>query len=430
MKGPRAALVSFLVLFPLGVQAGWQFISYIPDWPDYQGSAMCYSQTGGAGEVWLLHGDPPGEHGHFHCYSVADGWHEEARMPQDPSTDWGGALTFVHDPYSFPADGWVFALKGNRTQQFWVYLGNTWVRGPDIPWPVWAGGALCFGGYHEWQGTSVAFVYAFTGSDDLASCRFYRYVFDVVPHDGPASGVWEQLSTFPWEVQEGGAITWCPMTDDVQYPKGLVIAMRGDDSQGIYAYNPVANNWEHLANANYTIGQGGAITTGPALNQVFCFRGNNANHWWYFDVTYRQFSYFTGSNLTPQDQKKGSALCYDGRQYVYAEFGAPHDYYNFYKFSLDDPQGQGGQGLTSADGETPVKVLSGPGLHRFVVRSSKPVHLDICDALGGMVHSTSVQSSSGQAELVWNHSGAGAGVYFYRLCLDRREFTGKLAIVR
>jgi len=354
-------------------------------------------------------------------------------MPQAPgSTGWGGALAWVADPFAYPEDGWLFALKGNNTREFWMYRPgvNAWYRQEDIPASVGEGGALCFGGYHMEEGLNRAWIYAFVGG---GSTEFYRYSFPVSPTRAPAPSRWSQLSSLGYPVKAGGALAWCPMTGTA-YAKGLVFGQRGDNTYGLYKYNPepYPGTWSAAAQVDYRIGPGGAMASSPGRDSVWCLPGATQKQWWVYDARNGDTRYFTSDAEKTywQWQRAGAAMCHDGSS-VYAEIGYTSARV-FKRFSLSGAQEQGGGQGSAADLTGPVTVSVGPGVHRF--RFGAPIQgtvaLSIRDAAGRTRAFIRTESGSGATELVWNHQSVAPGVYFYAVEAAGTRAAGKIVVAR
>ncbi len=342
-------------------------------------------------------------------------------------------MAYVADPYAYPENGWLFALKGNRTQEFYIYRPgyNSWQRLEDIPAPVYDGGALCFGGYHMESGLSYAYIYALVGG---GSSRFFRYRFPVVPTRAPQPSAWKELSSAVMgnPVKGGGALAWCPMTG-MGYSKGLVFAQRGDNTYILYKYDPVLDRSEVAASVAYDISDGGAMTTKPGGDSVWCFRGSGGRQWWVYDARGGGIRYFTSDAERTwwSYQYKGAALCHDG-SFVYAEIGHSSGQI-FKRFSLSgaEEQGDGGQSGTGGP-QVSVFVSAGPSTHRFRIGApfSGPVTLSVRDATGRVRASVRSTATSGATELVWNHDGVAPGVYFYAIEAAAARAAGKIVVAR
>jgi hypothetical protein len=427
--------LALAVLFSLTAHAEWERLADIPPPGQcYPGSGMVYGPMDGTEYIWLLYGTSQ-ERGYLACYDIAeDTWYIKARMPQDPETGWGGALAYVPDPYAEVPDGSLFAFKGNNSSQFWLYAFGTdeWIDCPPLTdtahneVPVSGGGALCFGGYGYHEGLGYAYVYAFCGG----GCEgFFRYRFGIVPHDEDG-GKWEQMPGLNQLVDEGGALVWCEMPESPTYTKGLVYAIRGDDSYGLYRYNPLTDVWDHVTNMEWDVGGGGALAPGPNGSSFFGFFGNSGREWFYHNAVAGSFVYFDeGDSLTWDEQRSGAAIAYDG-DYVYGELGRTDG--EFRRYEYPESFGGGGQGHPSAlAGALTVSVQPGPGAHTFLVTGMEqgPVRLQIVDAGGRVCHSAVASVRPDRAAVVWNHEGAAPGVYFYRVTSGDMQATGKLTVV-
>jgi len=438
MFGLKLRIIVGAVLLPAALMAGqWYARQDIPD-KCHRGSAMAYGRYSGTSYAWLMHG-AVGNAYDLRRHNITSGaWEPLAQMPQSPTkVGWGGSLAWVVDPYAYPETGWLFALKGNYTREFWRYSPNTnaWTQMEPLPVgvQVYDGGALCFGGFHMDGGLNYAYIYALIGN---GSPRFFRYKFPVSPTRAPTLGTWTELPPFYMSlgVRGGGALAWCPMTG-MGYAKGLVFAQYGDNSQGLYKYNPAIappGGWSFVCLVDYAIGGGGAMTTEQGGDSVWVFPGRSQRQWWVYDARTGIFRYFTSDveKTWWADQRDGAAICHDG-SYLYGELG-----YNaaatttFKRFSLSGAGEQGGGGQGGGFDQAPaVTVSCGANEHRFRFGApfSGSVTMVVYDATGRLETQVTGDASSG---LTWGHNGAAPGVYFYSVETASARATGKVLVAR
>jgi hypothetical protein len=373
----------------------------------------------------------------------SDEWTHMAQMPQ---SGWkvgpGGALAYVADPYSPVPTGEIFALKGNGSREFYYYstLADIW-QPPAPPIPdldgVTDGGALCFGGYQTRGGQLYADLYAFSGRENgQGAGRFFRYSFPVVANSFALPGVWTELPavTLPgyyYKVEAGAALAWCggPAAPGAVY---ALIGGGGTDGKSLFKYDPVAETWARVFEFDYSVSDGGAMTTGIG-GTLWCFRGAGSLRWWLYDIGTSHATYFIGDDGTWNNQYFGAAICFNGSN-VYAEVGEGDG--QFKKFdhpSGSSPDGGGGQGrLVGISSSPSVSVKAERNSHTFCVANSAPgpVTLRIADASGRTVGSVHGRVSAQTAELVWNSGAASSGVYFYSVETPGASAGGKFAITR
>jgi hypothetical protein len=398
---------------------------------------MAYGPVGGTEYIWLLYGNPPEDHGYFARYDIdMDDWEALERMPQQPEhTAWGGALTYVPDPYACPPSGWLFAFKGNKTSEFWCYIPSTdeWHKGPDLEIgaaiPVDGGAALCFGGYGYHQGFGYAYVYAFCGGGD--NDRFFRYRFRLVPNDVDG-GMWEELAGLNYYVDKGGALVRCSLPDSPTYTEGAVFAIRGCNSLGLYVYDVAEDDWDHAINhPDCEVGSGGALAAASGGWSFFGFPGSAQDEWWYYDVAEGTFYTFEGEEeVTWALQHAGAAIAYDG-DYVYAEVGTNDG--EFWRCEYPQSFGGGGQGSVAGQvGKPAVMVRSDDHAHTFLVTRATPgpVRLQVVAADGRVCHFGEAPAGAERAALVWNHEGVAPGVYLYLVTAAGMQTSGKLTVVK
>ncbi|MEO0009527.1 MAG: C25 family cysteine peptidase [candidate division WOR-3 bacterium] len=162
----------------------------------------------------------------------------------------GGALAAIETDSMF-----VFALKGNKTREFYKYDASigVWRTLPQIPAgpsgkPVNKGGALCSDGER--------YVYATKGNNTL---EFWR--FDAL------NNTWEQLPDVPAgakELKGGTGLAFVSRGDTAE-----VYLLKGSNTLEFYVYSVTANQWYPRAQAPIG-GMAKKFKSGSAL----CAHGN------------------------------------------------------------------------------------------------------------------------------------------------------------
>ncbi len=437
----------------------WERLSEFEPYPAGPGSALaggrCDYEAGiehpePTNLVWLLHGrceiGGPNQFERWHKDPAPFGlWAPRASLPwygHEYTIDWGGALAFVPDPYAYPATGRIFAFTGNRTPFFWSYnpAQDEWVAEPgfDDGTVVDDGGALCHGGIWEFDGIAHAVLYAFIGG---GSGRFFRYAHPVSPTRGRSRSTgWTELAPVMGglPVRAGGCLAWCPLPENPDHPMGLVVALRGDYTRGLYFYDPARDEWSagpRLPNSRQTRG-GAAIAAGPNGNEVMLWPGGNRVRDFFRYVYPCDTIEWRNIPPTPMDQEPGSALCQTGGRY-FAVFNdsddpqyPPNTFWRYTHVGVIDPEGaQAAPAATAIEPTTSVRVCRSE--HRFSVRCNPgSVGLRIIDAAGAVVTRQAVTAGRDIAELVWRHGTARSGVYLYTIDTPSGSLTGKLLVVR
>ena len=435
MNLSKKASAFVLVLLPVIAMAGsWTVLPNYPTPICKGGSALCYGPHNGHKYVWLMHGPDDYQRFLFHRRDVDSAqasWAELSIMPQDETdVGWGGALTYVPDPNANPASGWILAMKGGGTDEFYVYepSENAWDTLPSCLEEVTAGGSLCYGGTFD----DTAFVYSLTGNEVADGEDYYatfcRFKFDV--NDGPASGVWDSRRQALGRTDSGAALAWCVLPTGTEY--GLVYRESGHECTDLQMYEPLADSWGSRPLGEF--GGGGAMATGPGGDPtIWIFRGHACTDWWCFDVCSNFIKQFTQqyfpNDVTWRLQVGGAAMCSDG-EFVYAELGNT-TFREFRKYVPGDDE-EGGQGSTVAGSSLAVQVVAGTGVHRFGLTSARPgpVALRIVDPCGRTVSLTRAASAAGSCDLAWEHGRAASGVYFYRLEASGESAIGKVTVVK
>jgi hypothetical protein len=376
----------------------------------------------------MLHGGV----GNFERYDIEDNWWDD-REEIPGFVGYGGALAYVPDPFAYPQNGYVFALKGEPSWGFYVYRpgSDQWYPATDVPERVEAGGALCYGGTCMINGLRYAIVYAFSGSEhldenDVHWGHFYRYVFPLVPYDGPVTGTWERLRDIPGSVEAGGALAWCP---NVGPPAGMgyVLALRGGGDNAIWRYDPAApaQPWQNEISFEPP-GQGGAAMASlPDGASLVFIHGGGGNAFSHYDAGYPTV---TPLGPTLEAQYDGAALAqFDWHPYsnIWPVFPPPPRR-RFWRYDFQSPDGGQGRGAATIP-DMQVRVLAEPGRHVLRVRTPPgALELKVVNSAGVVVGSDRAMAVSGEAALTWEHGAATAGVYFYSVVGPAGTVTGKL----
>ncbi len=302
MKNIKAAFaVIVLCLLVANLQGGWEELPDSLQKGAELGSALCAGAGNGRNYVWFLQNSyPPNENNndYFYWYDInGRTWAPDSPppLPFSPIGP-GGALAYVPDLDACPPNGWVFALRGNNTKEFWFFHGTPgWQRAPDIPDSVVDGGALCYGGIQELWGRSYYVIYAFSGQDYEVGGeplgRFWRYCFPRIPHEyeAPLDGFWEDLTDIPGMTHRYfPALTWLPMNDPENYPMGLVVAMKNYQDKGhFHLYYPNRDEWYHGCDIPHPFRQGeyaklsdGACMTSHYRNSTIFLLGDSLDRYY------------------------------------------------------------------------------------------------------------------------------------------------------
>jgi hypothetical protein len=229
----------------------------------------CRMQSDSAvGYIYALKGNRTNE---FYRYDYrADLWEEKESLPsigragRMKRVSRGGALTGW--------GAWLFALKGNNSREFWNYDPNrasyAWGQLPDVP------------GRRVRDGASLAAlalndtvcIYLLKGS---ATREFSRY--------NCASARWELLDSIPhMGCRAGSGI----VADET----GLVYALKGG-AGSFFAYDAVSRTWMTKAALPFVGRSGTPRKAGAgaglayANGKVYCLKGGNSTEFWEYDCS-------------------------------------------------------------------------------------------------------------------------------------------------
>ncbi|MEO0071631.1 MAG: hypothetical protein ABIK39_06065 [candidate division WOR-3 bacterium] len=448
MKNKKATvyLIVLCLLLVAPLQAGWEELADPPKQVGAElGSALCAGAGNGRNYVWFLQN---GAQADFFCrYDINQNrWEED---PQSPpfSPGLGAALAYVPNLDASPASGWVFALRGDNTKEFWFFDGD-WHRAPDIPDSVVEGGALCYGGVQELWGREYYVLYAFSGQDYEVGgepCgRFWRYHFPRTPHEpeAPLDGSWTDMPDIPGMTHRYfPALVWLPMNDRQHYPMGLVVAMKNYQEKGhFHLYYPDRNTWYDGCDIPHPFRPGkyaklsdGACMTSHYRDSTIFLLGEIDRYFGFYDVVNNAVYY--PDDTTSEPVRGGAAITalhWEG--IAYAEFGTQTlvpSGPNFYRW-VPPPEQEGKQGLgISLLSEVKVGVRSTQTFHIFSVKCAPgPVKLSIMDVTGRKIASLSAQCYNGDVDITYNHPIIKSGVYFWKASTASGDANGKLVIAK
>ncbi len=168
--------------------------------------------------------------------------------------------------------------------------------------------------------TFSAFTYVYAGLGSLtyevsSTAEFSNGVLDSVNIQNDAiklssaPGFWQQerLSNAPATINYGGSMV---------YHGGKLYVFRGNNTKTFYEYDLSTGVWKTLANTPSNVTYGGQLSNGPG-DFIYGFGGGNTTGFWRYDVAANTWS--DGDASDPSQQiYYGSAMIYDGDQYIYA----------------------------------------------------------------------------------------------------------------
>jgi hypothetical protein len=332
--------------------------------------------------------------------------------------------------------GWVYAVKGGSTLEFWRYgqgtTGMQWFQLPDVP----AGGkplregtglAAC-----ETEGTGSV-IYLLKGS---STGDFYRY--------NVSAGNWEFRAAAPTGAsgkpfKDGSCVAWDG--------DNTIYALKGKFNE-FYAYHVPGNFWTTLpalpvqgsaGRKRVKSGAGLACLAGaPAL--VFALKGGKTNEFWLYDGGARSWR-----ELPPMPAGASSARVNGGGALVaagdalYALKG--NNTREFYRYRpgwlsarapRPDPAGQGSRRGSASGGRQP-RVMPNPARGRILVNCASedggPVTIRLHDVSGRRVRT--IVRECGQTA---NHAvtvpleGVPGGVYLLELESGTTDTITKLVV--
>lgn len=244
----------------------------------YQSSNAASQSSGNTivqalGEFYVLTGSSQ----RFHKYNpTTNRW---TLLTDTPATVGNGAAMVPVDTDSSGSVDTIYVLAGNTTTTFWSYdiAANTWTTRAVAPATIGAGGALAYPG-------SGDYLYAFRGTN---TTTFYKYCFRATISgtattsqcsiDVPANQAnsWSGTNgvttptVAPATVQGGGALVGL---------SGSVYALRGNNTNEFWIYDPTSNTWNGINPADPTWTSAGSVTAGGSLttdgSEIYAFKGD------------------------------------------------------------------------------------------------------------------------------------------------------------
>ena len=253
----------------------WSALEELPYGPRHKpvkaGGALAYAGSSDSGHVFALKGNRTNE---FYRYDTrVSSWEDRESLPtvgrslKFRRVGRGGALT--------GSGNRLFALKGNSSE-FWSYdpgrASYAWGQLPDVPGrPVRDGASLATLAQND-----TVYVYLLKGS---GTREFYR--FDSV------SGSWETLAPVPRGTREVGYRVGSGIVTD---GTGLIYAMKGL-SGDFFAYDVASRTWTTKASLplvgtsglRHKVGAGAGLAY--ANGRVYCLKGNKSFEFWDYDCS-------------------------------------------------------------------------------------------------------------------------------------------------
>ncbi|MCX6245970.1 MAG: hypothetical protein NTU98_14850 [Bacteroidetes bacterium] len=232
----------------------------------------------------------------FSANTIGNGWNSKLVIPTNVKA--GGALTIDNA-------GMIYATAGNGTKKFYKYdvVNNTWTALADATDNIKDGGALQF---LNVGGTNYVFALIGNNGPGSTGTKFSRYTI---------GGGWTARAVTPEKISGGGALT----TNGT-----YLYALQGNNNNGFYRYDPVADSWTSLANTLANVNWGGALTR--IGNYIYALEGNNTAKFWRYDITAGTWS--DAVTDAPGTVSNGGALTNDGTN-VYAFKGKGKVYWRY-----------------------------------------------------------------------------------------------------
>ena len=387
-------------------------------------------------------------------------WQEQASIPAPTAimVKDGGALAYQS------ADGWIYALKGNRTLEFHAYntIGRYWTTLLNMPAGptgkmVKAGGCLV--------ADDMRYIYALKGNNTLEFCRYDTY-----------NGTWTTLADYPAggnnrKVKGGGDMAyvrgygtdyiyslkgygcefwrystatnqWEQMTSPPpgtkgKWPKGSFMVFDGDHTiyahkatyHDLWLYNTYTNAWSpSYLNGMPQIGSSGRTKRSKdggsgawAWDNLWALKGGGTGEFWRFDPTTRDWTEYDsvrllGSSNKTRGVKQGGDLVFGGNSFYALKGNKTRE---FWSYAPADMGGhRGAPALDPIDVQTAGKASPAtaqlavtPNPARGTVHVTLPTgsHRIVVRDITG--RSVLARNTTGMQSLELGLEGIGPGVY-------------------
>ncbi len=405
----------------------------------------------------------------FGMVTTVSAWEQLANVPTGSGgrgVKDGGALAFAQESL-------VFAFKGNNTTEFYAFNVNRqeWRERESIPAIGRSGNKKRLKAGASLTADTAGYVYALKGSNTL---EFWRYTI--------ASNRWEQRADFPTggtnkKVKGGAGLVYVPYqmvvyatrgantTDFYSYhiardswaPKksiptgdrnkrvkdGSAIAFDGDSTiyllkgstYEFWVYRVDRDTWVRMPDIpdsrinpkRRKMKKGGAMAYDPEFQRVYVIKGGKVNEFWVFDVLGDTWS--ESADVFPLGENKkppysGAALVY-GNGKVYALKG--NKTLEFWRYNANFPLNPPvTSGQTIAPVALPqVRLIVSPnpvvnwGVVRYILPQPGNVRIAVYDIGGRMLKKVAVgRQDVGEHQFRWETARLTAGVYFIRLEVD------------
>ena len=262
------------------------------------------------------------------------GWTPEIWNQSNQSEFSSGILLYA-DTVSLPGsvriqcspDSYVFALRGDNSEDFWVYnsFSMVWTAVNNSRRPVGAGGALAYDESGD--------MYAFMGNN---TDEFWKYNL--------SRDSWYNLASSPYNASfEGGSLAYDGAS--------LIYALTNDYLSGgrFLSYEISGGIWNTLEAPSCNVSFGTLLAC-DGDNSVYAFPAGSETHFLKYNISAKKWN---SLNATPSPAYHGAAIVYDGdRNSIYALRGNST---NFLKYDL-------GNDTWHNLGDTPGIVEAGASL--------------------------------------------------------------------
>jgi len=332
----------------------------------------------------------------FYIYSYAtNSWREGKPLPagdKGKNVKDGGALAFA-DAYNL-----LFAIKGNKTKEFYAYNPelDSWERKKDIPGKKGPGGGS--GLIYLSLSSDTNYIILLKGNTK----EFYCYFIE--------KDSWFSLKELPGEkkFKKGSALT-----TDNRY----VYILKGSTNE-FFVYDLRKDSFEKKKDLPL-IGRSlkkKKAKDGAALacdgERIYAFKGGNSDEFWAYDIANDEWFELEPIPLLPSNKKvkSGGALCYDKvNKIVYAFKGS-----NTYEFWRYLPR-------KTFLAQAKKEIKPALNLEKLNTLQKKPKELRIYNLLGNLVY---------QKKGDFNMPKLRKGIYILKLKYEGYEINKKIFIIK